>query len=76
MHDGALRCLPQNYEKRTQVINKEDTKMSKQEMKEKMKELENRRFFLAMKDRWNSSDYALDDKLFHEWLELKNKVEK
>lgn len=50
--------------------------MSKQEMKEKMKELENRRFFLAMKDRWNSSDYALDDKLFHEWLELKNKVEK
>lgn len=50
--------------------------MSKQEMKERMKELENRRFFLAMKDRWNSNDYALDDKLFHEWLELKNKVEK
>jgi len=50
--------------------------MTKKEMLERMDEIETRRFYLAMKDRWNSKDFETDDKLFYEWLSLKKKVEK
>ena len=48
--------------------------MTKEEMLKRMEELEGKRFMLAMKDRWDSSDYDRDNKLFNEWLELKKKV--
>lgn len=49
--------------------------MTKEEMLKRMDEIETRRFYLAMKDRWDRSDYETDDKWFREWLDLKKKVE-
>ena len=50
--------------------------MTKQEMMDRMEELDKLRFFLSMKDRWNGEDYSTDRKWFAEWLDLKKKVEK
>lgn len=36
--------------------------------------IEERRFFLAMKDRWNTEDYALDNKLYNEELAIKREL--
>ena len=49
--------------------------MTKEEMLKRMDEIETRRFYLAMKDRWSREDFATDDKWFNEWLTLKKKVE-
>jgi len=48
--------------------------MSKQEMKNRIAELEKNLFFLAMKDRWNSNDYELDRKWSAEMRKLKNEL--
>lgn len=50
--------------------------MAKQKIIKKMDEIETRRFYLMMKDRWTCEDYATDNKLFAEWLELKNELAK
>ncbi len=38
---------------------------------EKIRELENRRFFLAMKDNWTRKDFERDEELRREIEELK-----
>ncbi len=43
----------------------------REELKARLREIEERRFFLAMKDRWNNSDYELDNKLFNEEINIK-----
>ena len=43
----------------------------REELKARLKDIEDRRFFLAMKDRWNNSDYELDNKLFNEEINIK-----
>lgn len=48
--------------------------MTKQEMQKRIEELEKERFYLAMADRWTSNDYQLDNKLFKEITELKEKM--
>lgn len=40
----------------------------------KLEAIEERRFFLAMKDRWNTEDYALDNKLYSEELAIKREL--
>ena len=50
--------------------------MTRQEIEKKIEELENRRFFLAMKDFWDRKDFELDDKLYDEIRELKKELEK
>ena len=40
--------------------------MTRQEIENKIKTLEKRAFLLAMKDRWNESDYELNRKLSKE----------
>ena len=59
------------------VIRKREGKPNKPERNNNMnktikemtlEELEYARFILSMKDTWNSSDYAYDDKLFDEIL--------
>lgn len=43
----------------------------REELRARLKDIEDRRFFLAMKDRWNNSDYELDNKLFNEEINIK-----
>ena len=48
--------------------------MTTNEMTKRIEELENKRFFLAMKDRWSRDDYDTDRKWFEEILDLKKKI--
>lgn len=41
------------------------------ELKARLEAVEKRRFFLAMKDMWDSNDFALDNKLLKEELAIK-----
>lgn len=50
--------------------------MTREEITKRMEEIENRRFYLAMKDHWTREDFATDDKWFAEWLKLKKELEK
>lgn len=50
--------------------------MTREEITKRMEEIETRRFYLAMKDRWTREDFATDDKWFAEWLNLKNELVK
>ena len=50
--------------------------MTREEIIKKMDEIENSRFFLAMKDHWTRADFEIDDKWFDELLELKKELEK
>lgn len=45
--------------------------MTREEITKRIDKLETRRFYLAMKDMWNNSDYALEDKLCREIRALK-----
>lgn len=45
--------------------------MTKEVLMEKLEELESKRFMLAMKDRWNSEDYATDRHWAQEERELR-----
>lgn len=48
--------------------------MTKAEMEKRLEELENERFFLEMKDRWNAKDYDTDRMYKNEIKELKKKI--
>ena len=43
----------------------------REELIARLEAIKERRFFLAMKDRWNTEDYALDNKLYSEELAIK-----
>ncbi len=45
--------------------------MTTKEIKDKIEELESKKFYLAMKDRWDAEDYQYDRELFREIQELK-----
>ena len=44
------------------------------EIKNKMEEIEKKRFFLAMKDHWDNKDFEQDRVWFNKWLALKNSL--
>lgn len=45
-----------------------------EEIKNRIEELEDRIFYLQMKDRWEKEDFELYDKLYEELNKLKGKV--
>lgn len=49
--------------------------MTNNEIKARIDELETRRFYLSMKDRWSQADFDTDRKMWMEVLELKKKLE-
>lgn len=49
--------------------------MTRTEMENRMKEIERKRFFLAMKDFWSRDDFKEDDKMKAEWKELKKTLD-
>lgn len=49
--------------------------MTREEIIKRMDEIETKRFYLAMKDRWDRSDYDWDNKMFNEWLNLKKMLD-
>lgn len=49
--------------------------MTKNEIMARLEELDNMRFILAMKDRWERDDYVRDSKMQLEELELKKMLE-
>lgn len=51
-------------------------KMLKHEIEKRIEELEERKFYLAMKDRWDFEDYKLDTELFNEIRKLKEMLDK
>ena len=48
--------------------------MTRQEMKKRLEELEERRFMLNMVDRWSRKHYELDSELRKEISELEKKL--
>lgn len=50
--------------------------MTREAIEKRINELEDARFFLAMKDRWDRRDYEADDKWFKELLGLKEQLKK
>ena len=57
------------------LINQEGkTKMTRQEINNRITEIESKRFYLAMKDRWEPADYKEDKDLYNEWLSLTYKT--
>ncbi len=48
--------------------------MTRQEIEKRIEDLENRRFALAMCDRWTQADYDLDDRLSEEIRTLKEQL--
>lgn len=48
--------------------------MTRQEIEKQIEELENRKFYLAMKDRWNREDYKRNDDLNKQLRELKEEL--
>lgn len=50
--------------------------MAKEQMVKRMEELEDKRWLLSMKDRWDNEDYLQDRKWFDEWLNLNEQVKK
>ena len=49
--------------------------MSREEILKQIEDIEEREFFLQMKDRWSQEDYRLSDKHHEEIRELKKKLE-
>lgn len=49
--------------------------MTMNEITKRIEVLENRRFMLAMKDRWSRADYELDDELLIELIALRKQKE-
>ena len=45
--------------------------MTNKEIEKKIEELENKKFFLAMKDRWSDRDFQRDRELSRQIAELK-----
>lgn len=50
--------------------------MAREEMVKRMEELEELRWMLSMKDRWNNKDFLQDREWFDEWLNLNEQVKK
>lgn len=50
--------------------------MAREEMVKRMEELEDKRWLLSMKDRWNNEDFLQDREWFDEWLNLNEQVKK
>ena len=48
--------------------------MTKQEIEKQIEELEDRKFYLAMKDRWNREDYKKNDDFNKQLRELKEEL--
>ena len=48
--------------------------MTRQEIEKQIEELEDRKFCLAMKDRWNREDYKRNDDLNKQLRELKEEL--
>lgn len=48
--------------------------MTRQEINNRIAEIESKRFYLAMKDRWESADYKEDKELYNEWFILTYKT--
>ena len=48
--------------------------MREQEIKNRIEEIENARFYLMMKDRWEREDYRRDDELVKELIGLKKEL--
>ena len=48
--------------------------MTRQEIEKQIEELEDRKFYLAMKDRWNREDYKRNDDLNKQLKELKKEL--
>ena len=48
--------------------------MTRQEVEKQIEELEDRKFYLAMKDRWNREDYKRNDDLNKQLRELKEEL--
>ena len=46
----------------------------REELTARLEAIGKRRFFLAMKDRWNVEDYALDNKLYNEELAIEREL--
>lgn len=46
--------------------------MTREEIKKKIEEIENKEFYLQMKDRWNGNDFATSRKHREEIRELEN----
>ena len=50
--------------------------MAREEITRKIEEIETRRFYLAMKDRWTREDFRIDSELSKEYVNLKKELEK
>ena len=50
--------------------------MTDTEKKERMEKIEELRFYLVMKDHWDSKDFRQDNEWFNEWLTLKHELER
>ena len=48
--------------------------MTRQEIEKQIEELEDRKFYHAMKDRWNKEDYKRNDDLNKQLRELKKEL--
>ena len=64
-------CYNTDRKREINLQQKGKCKMTRTEIEKKIEEIENKRFYLAMKDRWNANDYTTDNKWFRELLELK-----
>lgn len=49
--------------------------MTRQEIMDRIEEIENRRFYIAMIDRWTQEDYNRDTELLNEERELQRMLE-
>ena len=50
--------------------------MTREEIKARIEDLEERRFYLAMKDKWTRDDFTWDMETFREILRLEKMLEK
>lgn len=50
--------------------------MTREQIEQRIRDLEDRRFILAMCDRWTQEDYDLDRELFEEINKLKKELNK
>ncbi len=48
--------------------------MNREEIIKKIEELENRKFYLNMKDFWELEDYTKNNKIMNEIISLKNQL--
>lgn len=46
-----------------------------EELKKKLKDIEEREFYLKMQDHWDSEDFKLSDELHQESMKLKKQIE-